>query len=204
MKKKVILYARVSVLDLNPENQLVPLRKHAESLGLDIIDEMVDYASGTKEDRPSLQQALNRLKKSDADLLMVFSIDRLARSLGHLIRIVDDLRKDSKGVMILRENLNLFQKDPQSEFTLMIFGALAQYEASLVASRTKNALAVARSKGKRLGRPSKRNPEIEKQVVTLIEQGISVREISKRLKVIGKSTVQAIARDQKIKNVTTV
>ncbi|QDK47314.1 recombinase family protein [Bdellovibrio sp. ZAP7] len=196
--KRAIIYARVSVLDLNPQNQITPLLKHAEHLGFEVVDELVDYASGTKADRPELNKALDKLKKSEADVLLVYSIDRLGRSVSHLIKVVDDLRRYGKGVVILRENLNLFGKDPQSEFTLTLFAALGQYEQALIASRTKNALAVAKAKGTKLGRPVKCTPELTSKVLELAKQGMSIRVIAKELGVVSRSSVQAILKRSKV------
>lgn len=196
-KKRAIIYARVSVLDLNPQNQIAPLQKHAELLGLKVVGELVDCISGTKAQRPELNKALDMLKNSEADVLLVYSIDRLSRSVSHLIKVTDDLRRIGKGVVILRENLNLFGADPQSEFTLTLFAALGQYEQSLIASRTRNALAVAKAKGTRLGRPLKCTPEIISKVLALSNEGKSIRTIAKELGVISRSSVQAILRQKK-------
>lgn len=194
-KKKVVLYARVSLLDLNPQNQLVSLRQRCAALDMEVVREYVDHASGKLEDRPELRRALGYIKSGAADLLMVYSIDRLGRSVSHVIKIVDDLRKIGKGTVILRENLDLSGKSPQSDLILHIFSALAEFEAALISERTKTALAVARLKGKTLGRPSKRNKDLELKVMKLVSEGVSIREIARRIPTISRATIQNIIKD---------
>ncbi|WII72155.1 recombinase family protein [Bdellovibrio sp. 22V] len=196
-KKKVILYARVSLIDLNLQNQLLPLRRQCELRDYQIVGEFADHGSGKIADRPQLRKALAAMKSLNADVLMVAALDRLGRSLSHIIKLVDNLRKDGKGIFIVRENLDLSGKNPQSELLLHIFSALAEFEASLISERTKVALAVAKLQGKTLGRPSKVNPEIEKQVLELFSKGTPIREISRRVTTVSRSTVQAIIKRNK-------
>lgn len=193
-KKKVVLYSRVSLIDLNLDNQIVPLKRECDFRNYQIVGEFADYGSGKNADRPQLRKALAAMKSLDADVLMVAALDRLGRSLNHIIRLVDNLRKDGKGIVILRENLDLSGKNPQSELLLHIFSALAEFEASLISERTKVALAVARLQGKKLGRPSKVNPQVQAQVLDLYGKGTSIREIARRVTTVSRSSIQSIIK----------
>lgn len=196
-KKRVILYARVSLIDLNLENQLVPLRRQCELRDFEVIAEFSDHASGTIADRPQLRKALAAMHSMNADVLMVSAIDRLGRSVSHVIKVVDDLRKSGRGVVILRENLDLYGRNPQSELILHIFSALSEFEASLISERTKVALAVAKLQGKKLGRPTKVNSEIESTIMKMHANGVSIREISRRVSMVSRSTIQGIIKKNK-------
>ncbi len=108
-----------------------------------------DKASGTRDDRPGLAAALDFVRPGDC--LVVWKLDRLGRSLQHLLQIVNDLRKQGIGFRSLTEQMDT--TTPHGEFLFSVFGALAQYERALTRERVMAGLAAARRRGRTGGRP---------------------------------------------------
>lgn len=196
--KRAITYLRVSLADLNENNQRVPIQKFCELHGIILVREFSDKASGRTDDRPGLKRALTALNDPEVDLLISFSVDRLARSLPHIIRIVEEIRSKKKGLWLIRESLDLTGSNPQSELFLGLFSSIASWEASLISERTKVALAVARMSGRRLGRPTKRNSEVENRILDLYDQGVPIREIARRTPELARSTIQNVIRAKRV------
>lgn len=110
-----------------------------------------DIASGARQDRPELQRALDHLRPGD--ILITWRLDRLGRSLKHLIEIVSDLEEQQIGFISLQENFDTTTN--QGRLFFHIFGALADFERGLIRERTMAGLAAARARGRRGGRPRK-------------------------------------------------
>ncbi len=138
-------YARVSTTDQNPELQLDALKK----AGCEQVYK--DKISGAKADRPGLKEALDYARKGDC--LVVWRLDRLGRSLKHLISTVEDLEKRGVGFASLQEGFDTTTSGGKLVF--QIFGALAEFERNLIRERTKAGLEAARSRGRVGGRKEK-------------------------------------------------
>lgn len=138
-------YARVSTIDQRLESQLEALK----NAGCENI--YTDTASGSLDDRRGLAQALAAMRAGD--VLVVFKIDRLSRSLGHLIKTVNDLGKRGIGFVSLNDPIDT--TTPAGKMILHVIGALAEFELELIRLRTHAGLAAARSRGKIGGRPIK-------------------------------------------------
>lgn len=147
-------YARVSTLEQNPELQLDALNK----AGCEKI--YTDQVSGVKADRPGLRDALAYTRKGDC--LVVWRLDRLGRSLKHLIQTVEDLESRGVGFASLQEGFDTTTSGGKLIF--QIFGALAEFERNLIRERTKAGLAAARARGRLGGRKEKLSPD---QVTTM-------------------------------------
>ena len=147
-------YARVSTTDQN-----LDLQKDAlEKAGCEKI--FVDQASGAKTARPGLDQALEYVRKGD--VLVCWRLDRLGRSLKHLIEVVEDLEKRGVGFVSLQEGFDTTTSGGKLVF--QIFGALAEFERNLIRERTKAGLKAARARGRSGGRRQKLSQE---QIATL-------------------------------------
>jgi len=139
-------YARVST-----EEQSLDLQKQALRVaGCRIIIEDQGQ-SGASSVRPGLSEALARIKKGD--VLVVWRLDRLGRSLGHLIEIIDGIGKAGAGFVSLTEAIDTATSGGRLMFHMM--GALAEFERCLIAERTKAGMMSAKWRGKHVGRPSK-------------------------------------------------
>lgn len=140
----LIGYCRVSTNDQHLRMQEDAL-KHA---GCDEI--YTDIASGVKTKRPGLEQALDKLRKEDT--LVVWKLDRLGRSIQHLIETVKSLSERKVGFKSLAENIDTTTSGGKLVFH--IFGALAEFERDLIKERTQAGLKAARKRGRLGGRPS--------------------------------------------------
>ena len=136
-------YARVSTHDQHLALQLDALRKAGCR---QVYEEVV---SGARADRPVLQQALAHLRKGD--VLMIWKLDRLGRSLRHLIEVVSDLAQRGIGFKSLQEHLDTTTSSGKLVFHM--FGALAEFERDLIRERTHAGLTAARARGRLGGRP---------------------------------------------------
>jgi DNA invertase Pin-like site-specific DNA recombinase len=138
----LIGYARVST-----EDQSLALQRDAlQDAGCEEIFE--DRASGAKADRPGLKRALERLRADDT--LVVWRLDRLGRSLKDLIVRADELRERGVGLRSLQESIDTSSSG--GELIFHMFGALAQFERTLIRERTQAGLQAARARGRKGGR----------------------------------------------------
>jgi DNA invertase Pin-like site-specific DNA recombinase len=177
---RVGLYARVSTLDRgqDTEVQLHELRSYAQARGWTIASEYVDKGqSGAKDRRPELDRMLGDARKRKIDLILCQRLDRLGRSLKHLILTLDELQALGVGFISYSENLDLTTSTGRLMFQLL--GAFAEFERNLIRERVVSGLRNARAKGTRLGRPS---PEVDTEELThLRSNGLSIRKIAAQM-----------------------
>jgi DNA invertase Pin-like site-specific DNA recombinase len=171
-------YARVSTLEQDMALQLDALR----AAGCTQIFE--DRASGAKADRPGLAQALAFVR--EGDVLVIWKLDRLARSLPHLIETVNQLEKSGTGLQSLTEAIDT--TTPGGRLVFHVFGALAQFERDLIRERTRAGLSAAAARGRRGGRKPVVTADKLLRAEVLIAKGLTVREVAPRLK-IGKTAL---------------
>ncbi len=155
-------YARVSTDEQNLNLQLDAL----EAAGCEKIfrDEGI---TGAALNRPGLDEALSNLKAGD--ILTVWKLDRLGRSLPHLIAVIDALQSKGAGFKSLSESIDTTTAGGKLIFH--IFGALAEFERSLIAERTRAGLQAAKKRGKKLGRPMRLTQEQIKHAEKMINSG---------------------------------
>ena len=164
----LIGYARVSMQDQNPDLQTDALKQ----AGCRKI--FVDKMTGAASNRPELNNALSHLRQGD--VLTVWRLDRLGRSLKHLIEIVGKLEKKKIGFKSLQESIDTTTTPGRLIFH--IFGALAEFERNLIKERTCAGIAAARARGKRGGRPKALGPKKKELALKLYGDGVhSVADI---------------------------
>jgi DNA invertase Pin-like site-specific DNA recombinase len=165
-------YARVSTADQNPELQLDAL----EAAGCGKV--FVEKASGAKVGRVELTAAIEYMRPRDT--LIVWKLDRLARSIKQLITTVEDLKARGIGFRSLTEAIDT--TNAAGELFFHIFGALAQFERSIIRERTTAGLAAALARGRKGGRKQRvTSDDIDAAVALLGDPKISVRKAAKRL-----------------------
>jgi DNA invertase Pin-like site-specific DNA recombinase len=170
----LIGYARVSTQDQNPQLQLDALK----AAGCDKVYE--EKASGAKRDRPQLAEALKFMRSGDT--LVVWKLDRLARSLKQLIETVEHLDTQGIGLRSLTENIDTTTAGGKLVFHL--FGALAEFERSIIRERTIAGLASARARGRIGGRPrSLSDDDLVAARALLSDPTITAQQVADRLKV---------------------
>ena len=173
-------YARVSTTDQDLALQLDALAK----AGCARVFE--DKASGAKADRPGLAAALGFVR--EGDILTVWKLDRLGRSLPHLIETVNAL--EARGVSFRSLTEAIDTTTPGGRLVFHIFGALGQFERDLIRERTRAGLDAAMARGRHGGRKPVVTDEKLRRAQTLLAQGLTVREAAARIKV-GKTALYA-------------
>ncbi len=139
-----------------------------------------DTASGAKAERKGLEEALNYVRKGDT--LVVWRLDRLGRSLPHLIATMTDLEERGIGFKSLTENIDTTTSGGKLIFH--IFGALAEFERNLIRERTTAGLTAARARGRIGGRPKALTPQQRKIAQALYDDpNISISDICRTLKI---------------------
>ena len=171
-------YARVSTSDQNPEAQTDALRQ----AGCERV--FVDHASGVKSSRPQLNAALDYVRAGD--ILTVWRLDRLGRSLPHLIEVVQGLGERGVEFRSLTEAIDT--TTPTGRLLFHVAGAFAQFERDLVRERTHAGLAAARTRGHVGGRPTVMTPERLRQAERMRADGQTIEQIAGVLGV-GRSSV---------------
>ena len=183
----VALYARVSTSNghQDPEMQLRELREFCDRRGWKVAKEYVDHVSGAKDSRPALNQLMTDAGQRKLDAVLVWKLDRFARSLKHLINTLAQFEALGVAFVSLRDNLDL--STPSGRLMFQIIGAFAEFERALIQERVKAGLRNARAKGKRLGRP--RTVVNVSRIVFLRGQGRSWAQIKSETG-ISKGTAQ--------------
>ena len=147
---RAAIYARVSTTDQTCENQLRELRAYCQARGLTATEYVDAGVSGAKESRPALDALLREAKRRKFDLLIVWKLDRLGRSLRHLILTLDELQSLGVGFVSVTEALDT--TSVAGRFQLQILAAVAEFERGMIRERVVTGLARAKAQGVRLGR----------------------------------------------------
>jgi DNA invertase Pin-like site-specific DNA recombinase len=181
-------YMRVSSAD---DRQSVDLQRDAlVAAGIDERHLYSDKASGARDDRPGLKACLEYLRTGDC--LVVWKLDRLGRSLPHLLSIVTDLKGRGVAFRSLTEQMDT--TTPHGEFLFNIFGALAQYERALTRERVIAGLAAAKRRGRKGGRPQSLDPEKVEQIIAALEGGASKASVCRTFDVPRSTLLDTLAR----------
>ena len=152
-------YARVSTTDKGQdvELQLRELRTFTQTRGWAIHREYLDEGiSGSRVYRPALERLLAACRRRQVDIVLVWRLDRLGRSLKHLIMTLDEFQSLGVAFVSLHEQLDC--TTAAGQLLVHLLGAFAEFERAIIRERVKAGLANARIKGKRLGRPSLGGP----------------------------------------------
>jgi DNA invertase Pin-like site-specific DNA recombinase len=148
--KRAALYARVSSPDQNLQMQYLDLRPLAVARGFEIVGEYCDKISGTKAKRPGLDQLMSDARRRKFDVLMVWSFDRMARSVRHFLEVLDELNHLGIEFVSFRENLDT--SGALGRAMVVIVGAISELERSLIVERVKSGMRRAKLEGRQIGR----------------------------------------------------
>ena len=180
----LIGYARVSTTDQNPELQIDALK----AAGCQRV--FTDKASGSLSSRPQLDRMLDHLR--EGDVVVVWRLDRLGRSLKNLIALVEDLADRGVGFRSLSESIDTTTANGKLFFSIM--GALAEFERDLIRERTMAGLEAARARGRVGGRPPKMTPEKVKVAREMYDsKEYTVEAIAKTIGVSRKTVYRHLA-----------
>jgi DNA invertase Pin-like site-specific DNA recombinase len=190
--KKVAIYARVSTDKQTCDNQLIELRAVAERCGYTIVQEFVDSGiSGAKgrADRPALDAMMKAANQRKFDLILVWDISRLGRSLQNLVELLNDLQSMRVDLMFLQQGMDTSTSSGRMMFS--IFGALAEFERNLIRERVAAGIFRAKARGVKMGRPSNMTDGLRSAIQLLRENGMGIKQIAKEVGV-GVGTVYSV------------
>ena len=146
------VYARVSSSDQTTENQLIPLRDYCQRMKYFVVSEYVDNGfSGKDNKRPAFEGLLSDIREGKLDCVVCYKLDRIGRSLKHLLNLFEEFKNRNIQFVSLSQNINT--TTAEGRMFLKMLMVLAEYERELIVARTMDGLARARKQGKKLGRP---------------------------------------------------
>jgi len=148
---RAAIYARVSTLDQEPENQLQELRRYVQARGWTAVEYVDRGVSGAKDRRAALDQLLTDARRRRLDAVVCWRLDRLGRNLKHLITLLDELQALRVAFVSLAEGIDA--TTPAGKLQMHILGAIAEFERERIRERVLAGLRRARMQGRRLGRP---------------------------------------------------
>jgi DNA invertase Pin-like site-specific DNA recombinase len=177
-EKRAAIYVRVSTAEQDTDMQETELRQYVESRGWEYVVYRDKAQSGAKNDRPALNAMLSDLRRRKFDVVVVWKLDRLARSLKQLLTIGEECRSLGVDLVSLRQNIDTTL--PAGRLTFQILGAVAEFERELLRERVRAGMAQARRTGKHLGRPALRKFHVTdiQRMRQLRSEGISIRKLA--------------------------
>jgi DNA invertase Pin-like site-specific DNA recombinase len=191
--KKAAIYGRASTTNGNVSDQVLALREAAQRFGWSVVTEIIDGdVSGSKvrNDRLGFDRLIRMIQRREIDVIMVWSFDRLGRSISDLICFMGEVQ--SGGIDLYFDKQAINTATPSGRMIFGIFAALGEYEREIIRERIHAGLLRAKAEGKRLGRPSVADsPAVITSVKLLREKGLSIHNIAKQLK-IGVGTTSKI------------
>ena len=187
------LYLRVSTVDQHPETQLLDLRQMAAQRGYEVVQEYTDRISGAKARRPGLDAMMADARRGRFDVLLVWASDRIARSVKHFLDVLDELNRIGVEYVSFRENIDT--GGPLGRALVVIIGAIAELERSLIVERVRAGMRRTRLEGQHIGRTPLTLDNLAIQQDR--QRGQSLREIAKGHR-ISTATVQRVLRGQAV------
>jgi DNA invertase Pin-like site-specific DNA recombinase len=182
--KRAALYARVSTDGQTTDNQIRELRQVAERNGWEIIQEHIDQGiSGAKgrEQRPAFDALWKGATRREFDVVMVWAVDRLGRSLSHLVNFLSELHAKKVDLFIFQQGIDTTTPAGKALFGMM--GIFAEFERSMIQERVKAGIKRVRAKGQRWGRRTieETDPTVCARILEFRQQGIGMVAIGKRV-----------------------
>ena len=186
------IYSRCSTSDQTVENQIRELKEIAERKSLLVVSQFSDEAiSGAKgrDQRKGFDQLIKGAVRKDFDLILVWSVDRLGRSLQDLVSFLNEIHSVDCDLYIHQSGIDT--TTPSRKMIFQMFGVFAEFERGMISERVKAGQDRAKSQGKHIGRPSNLNDGLIHSIKYMKEQGIGIRRIATDLKV-GVSVVYKV------------
>ena len=147
IKMKVAIYVRISTEQQDLKNQIELCKKHCEIKGYEIYKIYQDVYTGTEILRPAFNQLLKDMRQYKFNAVVVTKLDRIGRSLQHLLSLFDEF--SNKGVQFIAVTQNIDTTTSAGKLQMQIIGAFAEFERNLISERTKEGLKFAKNVGKR-------------------------------------------------------
>jgi DNA invertase Pin-like site-specific DNA recombinase len=176
--KRAAIYVRVSTAQQDTDLQEHELQEYCQRRGWSCVVYRDRGQSGAKNDRPALTAMMNDLRRRKIDVVVVWALDRLARSLKQLLSIAEECRSVGVDLVSLKQNVDTTLQ--AGRLTFQVLGAVAEFEREMLRERVKAGMAQAKRSGRHVGRPARRiflATEIERMKL-LRSQGTSVRKLA--------------------------
>jgi DNA invertase Pin-like site-specific DNA recombinase len=176
--KRAAIYVRVSTVEQDTNLQEHELQEYCERRGWTYVLYRDKGQSGAKNDRPALTTMMNDLRRRKIDVVVVWALDRLARSLKQLLSIAEECRSVSVDLVSLKQNVDTTL--PAGRLTFQVLGAVAEFEREMLRERVKAGMAQAKRSGKQIGRPARRKFHADEigRMRLLRSQGMSIRKLA--------------------------
>jgi DNA invertase Pin-like site-specific DNA recombinase len=192
-QKRVGIYLRVSKEDQTSDNQRIDLERVAEQRGWDIVELYVDHAvSGRRDRRPALDRLRRDAMHGKLDVVAAWSIDRLGRSLVHVINLLAGLTEKNVAVYLHQQQVD--STTTAGKAMLGMCAVFAEFEWNTISDRIKAGVARARKQGKRVGRPTSVTDATKAEIRKLRAEGLGKLKIARQLRC-GVSTVQTVLKE---------
>jgi DNA invertase Pin-like site-specific DNA recombinase len=194
--KRIAVYGRVSTDAQNHTSQLREVRAYLRRRWsrAEVI-EYLDKASGTRFSRERLDAMMAEVRKGRIDVLAVYKLDRLGRSLQHLAQLIGELETHGTALVASSQGIDTSQSNPAGRLQMHVLAAVAEFERSVIVERINAGLDAARERGTKLGRPRTLDRHIS-SVAKLSRRGLSGRKIAAKLN-IPEGSVFAVLRRAK-------
>jgi DNA invertase Pin-like site-specific DNA recombinase len=188
--KRAALYIRVSTVDQHPETQVLDLRRMAAQRGYEIVHEYIDRISGAKAKRPGLDELMRDARRGRFDVVLVWASDRIARSVRHFLETLDELNRLGLEFVSFREQIDT--AGSLGRALVVIIGAIAELERSLIVERVRAGMRRARLDGQQIGR---RPLQLDRVAILHDRQrGQSLRQIARGHR-ISTATIQRVLHE---------
>lgn len=177
-QKRVALYTRVSTQDQSTKAQEFELQQFAKHRKWTVTRIYADKKSGATKSRPALDELMADCRQRKVDTVLVWKFDRFARSLRHLVTALEEFKR--LGIDFVSATEGVDTTVPSGELVFQIFGAIAQFERSLISERVKAGLAEAIRNGKKIGRPAIKtlSPKEIQKIRAARRRGVTLKKLS--------------------------
>lgn len=176
---KVAAYARVSTGDQNLDNQLDEIKAEVDRRRWELTAVHTDIISGAKDTRPGLRELMCQVESGEVDVVVVVRLDRLGRSLRHLLTVIETITNAGVGLVSIRDAA--IDTTASGKLMIAIIGAFGAFERDLLIERTRAGIERARRQGRVFGRPRVEVPV--EAAVKLLDRGHSLRSVARMLNV---------------------
>ncbi len=195
-QKQIAVYLRVSTQDQKTDSQKREVMEYCKRRFTEAeITIFEDKASGSKADRVALERLLGDVRAGKVDIVACYKLDRLGRSLTHLVKIIDELGLLRIPLICTSQGIDTSDDNPAGRLQLNVLSAVAQFEREIIRERVNAGLANAKAKGQILGRPSILKKKKDR-VIELRREGKGVREIGRELQMPPSSVHKLISQSK--------
>ena len=181
--KRIAVYGRVSTDEQNHDSQLREVRGYIRRRWPKAeVADYLDKVSGAKFSREGLDALMADVRRGRIDVLAVYKLDRLGRSLQHLAQLIGELERHGTALVVSSQGIDTSESNPVGRLQMHVLAAVAEFERSVIVERINAGLAAARDRGAKLGRPRTLDRHIS-AVAKLSRRGLSGRKIAAKLNI---------------------